>query len=158
MLPAALAQPLEQLPLLSASLLPPPSCRPLPKGTLVLVPLVHKCRMLGCVYVLASWDVNGSISKQAFAELGELLASALFSKLVVGLRQEWFALLTEGAPDVSSASPAGGSTGGCADGRRVLRRRCLLSEGGCADSECMHYQQVQYLGCTGACARGVLEA
>jgi hypothetical protein len=90
---------------------PPPLRRPLPKGTLVLLPLVHKCRMLGCAYILAGWDVNGSVSKQAFAELGELLSQALFSRLVVQLRQDWFKLLADGAPMQAAASTADGSTG-----------------------------------------------
>ncbi|GBF96720.1 hypothetical protein Rsub_09462 [Raphidocelis subcapitata] len=69
--------------------------RPLPRGTLVLLPLVHRCRQLGCVYLLAPWDLHAAVGRAALAEMAALLSGCLLSVLVGSrpLRREWYALL-----------------------------------------------------------------
>lgn len=59
------------------------------QGALVMLPLVYRCRPLGCVYVCASYDVNSTTVKQAWTELAELLSRCSFHKLVYDLLDTW---------------------------------------------------------------------
>ena len=38
-------------------------------STLVLLPLIHKCRALGCVYIFSRTDVNSIMPRSAWSDL-----------------------------------------------------------------------------------------
>jgi hypothetical protein len=57
-----------------ASMLPLLACVQV-RGTLVLLPLVYRCRAMGCVYLLAPWDIHAELGKAALQEMAALLAS-----------------------------------------------------------------------------------
>jgi hypothetical protein len=94
------------------------------RGTLVLLPLLFRCRPLGCVYLLAPWDIHAALGKAALQETAALLASGTFRALLTGglLQQQWYAqVLSEGpmpAPTpltpVAAAAPADGCSAGAA--------------------------------------------
>lgn len=85
------------------------------RGTLVLLPLLYRCRPLGCVYLLAPWDIHAVLSKAALQEMAALLAAGTFKALLSGgqLQQEWYSqVLSEGPlPVVQSQQQAGGGAG-----------------------------------------------
>jgi len=81
------------------------------RGTLVLLPLVYRCRALGCVYLLAPWDIHAELGKAALQEMAALLASGTFKALLRGgrVQQEWYGqVLSEGpmpsVPELDSTS------------------------------------------------------
>ena len=41
----------------------------------MLLPLVYRCRAMGCVYLLAPWDIHAELGKAALQEMAALLAS-----------------------------------------------------------------------------------
>ncbi|PNH03444.1 hypothetical protein TSOC_010495, partial [Tetrabaena socialis] len=86
--------------------------RPATAGTLVIVPLVHRCRALGCVYVFARNEFNLSLTRSAWSDLAETLSRAVFSQLVGRLRHEWYAVLSEDThPRPPALPPARGGGG-----------------------------------------------
>lgn len=95
-------------------LLSPPQVR----GTLVLLPLVFRCRAVGCVYLLAPWDIHAELGKAALQEMAALLAGGTFKALLRGgrVQAEWYSqVLSEGpmpsVPElVEVPVPAAGAT------------------------------------------------
>lgn len=88
------------------------------RGTLVLLPLLYRCRPLGCVYLLAPWDIHASLSKAALQEMAALLAAGTFRALVCAgpLQQQWYSeILAEGSlpaqQEAAADSAAAGSSG-----------------------------------------------
>lgn len=77
--------------------------RPVTAGTLVLLPLVHRCRALGCVYILARTDVNSALPRSMWSDISEVMSRAVFTKLVGSLRCEWTTTLSE--DDAVGATP-----------------------------------------------------
>ncbi|GLI69917.1 hypothetical protein VaNZ11_014643 [Volvox africanus] len=69
--------------------------RPATAGTLVILPLVHRCRALGCVYVFARNEFNLTFSRAAWGDMAAMLSRAVFGQLVGKLRHEWYAVLSE---------------------------------------------------------------
>lgn len=80
-------------------------------GTLVLLPLIYKCRALGCVYLLAPWDINATVGKGALTELSSLLAGAAFKRLVSVMQKEWYPLLAMERVPVSICSVIAANSG-----------------------------------------------
>jgi hypothetical protein len=91
------------------------------RGTLVLMPLLFRCRPLGCVYLLAPWDIHAALGKAALQETAALLASGTFRALLTGglLQQQWYAqVLSEGpmptpTPPALVAATAAAPVAGC---------------------------------------------
>jgi hypothetical protein len=84
--------------------------RPMASGTLVLLPLLYRCRPLGCIYLLAPWDVHASLGKAALQEVTAALSAGIFRALLSGgrVQAEWYAdVLAEegGSTSLSSPSP-----------------------------------------------------
>lgn len=80
----------------------------------MLLPLLFRCRPLGCVYLLAPWDIHAALGKAALQETAALLATGTFRALVMGgvLQQQWYAeVLSEGPmpPPTTPAAAAAGS-------------------------------------------------
>eukprot|EP00798_Chlamydomonas_sp_ICE-L_P006820 gene6820-30792_t len=67
-------------------------------GTLMLLPLIHKCRALGCVYIFAKNDINSMLPRSSWSELSELMSRAVFTKLVGELRFHWYSCLSDDLP------------------------------------------------------------
>ena len=78
-----------------------PACI-LQSSTLVLLPLVYKCRTLGCIYLTAAWDINAALGRGGLGELAQQLAAALFKRLVRGspLQRQWYCLLLDDRGEV----------------------------------------------------------
>jgi hypothetical protein len=81
------------------------------RGTLVLLPLVYRCRAVGCVYLLAPWDIHAELGKAALQETAALLAPGTFKALLRGgrVQQDWYRqVLSEGpmpsVPETDSTS------------------------------------------------------
>jgi hypothetical protein len=81
------------------------------RGTLVLLPLVYRCRAVGCVYLLAPWDIHAELGKAALQEMAALLAPGTFKALLRGgrVQAEWYRqVLSEGpmpsVPELDSTS------------------------------------------------------
>ncbi|KXZ50296.1 hypothetical protein GPECTOR_17g935 [Gonium pectorale] len=117
--------------------------RPATAGTLVILPLLHRCRSLGCVYVFARNEFNLSLSRAAWGDLAGMLSRAVFAQLVGRLRHEWYSVFSEEPParpmmarDMSArGSHTGGTTGGSTSfgpgaARRVKRTDTGNSLGG----------------------------
>ncbi|KAF8056396.1 MAP3K12 [Scenedesmus sp. PABB004] len=95
--------------------------RPMVRGTLVLLPLLFRCRALGCLYLLAPWDIHAALGKAALQEMALLLAGGTFRALLGGgtLQRQWYGqVLSEGplpesaAPGADGAEPGAGVGGG----------------------------------------------
>ncbi|WIA14830.1 hypothetical protein OEZ85_001549 [Tetradesmus obliquus] len=82
--------------------------RQMVRGTLVLLPLLFRCRPLGCVYLLAPWDIHAALGKAALQEAAALLASGTFKALLAGgpLQQQWYAQVLSEGPMPAPAPPA----------------------------------------------------
>ncbi|GIL95435.1 hypothetical protein Vretimale_1455, partial [Volvox reticuliferus] len=102
--------------------------RPATAGTLVILPLVHRCRSLGCVYVFARNEFNLTFSRAAWGDTAAMLSRAVFGQLVGKLRHEWYAVLSEDPEPHTSQLRGGhskigpGSMGVSGGGRRRVRR------------------------------------
>ncbi|GAX85960.1 hypothetical protein CEUSTIGMA_g13376.t1 [Chlamydomonas eustigma] len=79
--------------------------RTLPKGTLLLLPLVHKSRSLGCVYIFIRSNPKSVTSLMNWADLTERISRCVFKKLSGELRPEWADALSD-EPSQSSAIPS----------------------------------------------------
>lgn len=78
---------------------------------MVLLPLVYRCRSVGCVYLLAPWDIHAQLGKAALQEMAALLAVGTFKALLRGgrVQHDWYAqVLSEGpmpsVPEFDSGS------------------------------------------------------
>jgi len=87
------------------------------RGTLVLLPLVFRCRPLGCVYLLAPWDIHPTLGKAASQEMAALLAGGTFRALLAGgpLQAEWYSQVLSEGP-MPAAQPQGVPTREDAEG------------------------------------------
>ena len=63
-------------------------------STLIILPLIFKCRPLGCIYIFANFDVNSSLPRHSWTELTDLVSKALFLKHADDLSLQWHALLS----------------------------------------------------------------
>lgn len=74
----------------------------------MLLPLLFRCRPLGCVYLLAPWDIHAALGKAALQEAAALLASGTFKALLAGgpLQQQWYAQVLNEGPMPAPAPPA----------------------------------------------------
>ncbi|KAG2499690.1 hypothetical protein HYH03_002625 [Edaphochlamys debaryana] len=99
--------------------------RPATAGTLVILPLVQRCRSLGCVYVFARNEFNLSFSRAAWADMAAMLSRAVFGQLVGKLRHEWYSVLSEDAQAAAAGMGSAGRTSGPAVGGRGRVKRTV---------------------------------
>ncbi|GIL43803.1 hypothetical protein Vafri_1412, partial [Volvox africanus] len=113
--------------------------RPATAGTLVILPLVHRCRSLGCVYVFARNEFNLTFSRAAWGDMAAMLSRAVFGQLVGKLRHEWYAVLSEdpeshAAQLRSSRSKIGAGSMGVSGGSRNRVRRTPTANSLCSNA------------------------